>query len=232
MIELSFLEEGSSLEPSSDSPFEERKSPSWLFCLSSLALLAIAAASSRRRKSLDLPAPLMEVYVESGPSSPPKGMQKEKIASVRAKVFLSKESSAPSLPPEALLGNEEERRNIAEVLSILDENDMFSIVSQRSRLGELEQELASVHPLTFLLVIFSDPKLKGIINRVFNDFTKTVHQIGFLKGVEKGLGSREIAELDPYLDFCAELLNTTKGQIRSFILQKDWRGLVLHLLQV
>lgn len=232
MIEIVFLEEEEGpIEIAPDSRFNRLsslgKTPDWLFCITAIALAAIGFASRRRRTS-------SEFFPDEPVGLSSRDLQIQDFEVMQARFFSSKgaplvlpvlQSNLPPCSPE-------DKKRIEEVLSILDENSSVSIVSKVSRLDELESELDPVHPLVFLLVIFSDRALKDKVRRIFDNFFKITHQVGFLRGVEKGFGNKKMVELDPYLEAWAIRLNTTKSRVRPLIQRKDWRGLVLHLLQV
>lgn len=141
-------------------------------------------------------------------------------------VSVHSSSSASSRPT----CSEKEKEMIAEIVNILYDYNMASIVFQQGRLDTLKEQISGVHSLAFLETIFSNEDLKDKVKFLFENSSKILHRNGFMGGVTQGMGSYQLEELDPYLRDWALSCGTTEEAVRPLIEKKNWEGLIQHLL--
>lgn len=124
---------------------------------------------------------------------------------------------------QELVCTEADRANISHIISTLAENGKLSLLFQhKSDLTHRGVEIAHVHPLRFLGVIFSDPNLKECMKKIFPDYfkrTKFMHDLG------EGLNTRmERGQLEPYLEEFAKEVSVPVELLRSYAQSRDWDG--------
>ncbi|MBX7065653.1 MAG: hypothetical protein K1X28_00340 [Parachlamydiales bacterium] len=130
---------------------------------------------------------------------------------------------------QELACSEQDRANIYEIVSTVAEKNKLSLLFQQNYLREKGAQIAHVHPLRFLGVIFSNPHLKTCMFYIWDDYFK---RTSFVTDLSAAL-TREAdkGKLHPYLnDFCREV-NVPAEAVKSFFDSRDWENFVLFLIQ-
>lgn len=128
-----------------------------------------------------------------------------------------------------LVCSDVDRANIYEIISTVAEKNKLSLLFQQNYLREKGAQIAHVHPLRFLGVIFSDPHLKTCMFYIWDDYFK---RTSFMADLAAAL-TREAdkGKLHPYLsDFCKEV-GAKPESVKMFFDLRDWENFVLSLIQ-
>lgn len=130
---------------------------------------------------------------------------------------------------DELICSETDRTNIHEIVSTVAEKNKLSLLFQQNYLREKGAQIAHVHPLKFLSVIFSNPHLKTCMFYIWDDYFK---RSSFVADLSAAL-TREAdkGKLHPYLgDFCKEV-GVASETVKSYFDTRDWENFVLFLIQ-
>lgn len=133
-----------------------------------------------------------------------------------------------------LVCTQEDRDHIYEIVSTLAEEGKVSLLFKQNHLKEIGLQIAHVHPLKFLSVVFTNPYLKECMALIYDDSFK---RNGFIDGSGStgGIGSSltresEKGTIDAYLkDFCDEVKVPVRA-VKEYCQNRDWEGFVQVLL--
>lgn len=128
-----------------------------------------------------------------------------------------------------LICTEQDKSNIYEIIITLSENGKLSLLLKQGYLKQLGAQINHVHPLKFLVAIFSNPRLKFSMYDIFDDFFK---RNGFMDGLGPSLEKEaDRNRLMLYLnDFAADVAVPPEN-IRPYFITRDWENLVRYLMQ-
>jgi hypothetical protein len=139
----------------------------------------------------------------------------------------------PAPQPELTYGEleftEQDRANIAELISTMAKNNEFQLIFKQGHLKNIGAQINHVHPLKFLSSIAVNPDLKPLIGPMSDDYFKWNKLIN---GLGAGLTREAIkGKLDLYLaDFSAEV-GIPAEEIRPYFESRDWPNFVLFLMK-
>lgn len=123
-----------------------------------------------------------------------------------------------------------EKKDIAYVVNTLARDSLLSIAASRSSLNKTEDRIIHIHPLRFLMTIFSDEELKAGAHAI-RDRGGMVWD-GFLGGVSKS-ATEETAKKNMKLEFIQDFAREVKIDpqlIIGPIQQSRWKDLVNILI--
>lgn len=129
---------------------------------------------------------------------------------------------------EDLVCTEEDKAVIAEIITILGENNKLSLLFKQNHLKALGTQIDHLHPMKFLTAIFNDPQLKMYMNGIFEDYFK---RNGFMDGLGPSMTrEQEKGKLQQYIPDFAKELHVPAESIRPYFQASDWEGLVRFLI--
>ncbi len=133
------------------------------------------------------------------------------------------------VPYKELVYNEQDQKDLNELIAILSENNKINILLNKSYLNELGAKLDHVHPLKFLSAILIDSKLKEGLQEIWTDYFK---RNGFLDGINPKLNQEmDQTKLMPYLEPFAEEVQGNPIVLKPFFDKRDWEGMIYYLIQ-
>lgn len=123
-----------------------------------------------------------------------------------------------------------QKEAIYEIVETVANNAKFDLLwSKKTRLGELEAAIQSVHPLKFLSIIIADPQRKDDLRLIFADPFK---RIGFMNGLSPNLAKEcQNNRLFPHLGTFSKEVHLSAETIRPFFETRNWEQLVWRLLR-
>jgi hypothetical protein len=123
----------------------------------------------------------------------------------------------------------EDRENITVIISTLADNGKLALLFQhKAELTRRGVEIAHVHPLKFLGVIFSDPNLKECMRKIFPDYFKRTK---FMQDLSAGLNSRmDRGQIEPYLEEFSKEVSVPVELLRGYAQTRDWDGFMECLM--
>lgn len=120
-----------------------------------------------------------------------------------------------------------DEQNITELITSLGSYSYVALLKNEKHIRKIGDEVRYVHPFKFLGYIFSQPTLKSYMKNVMNDF---FIRRDFIKDMTESLEIYVIKRrLDLYVDDFGKELNIPPDQIRPYINNKDWGGLLKFL---
>ena len=133
------------------------------------------------------------------------------------------------VPYHQLTCTSEDRENISVIISTLAEKGNISLLFQHKKdLTRRGVEIAHVHPLRFLGVIFGDLNLKECMKKIFPNYfirKQFMHNLG------EGLNSNmDRGRIEPYLEEFSKEVSVSTDLLRSYAQSRDWEGFVECLI--
>ena len=119
-----------------------------------------------------------------------------------------------------LICTESDQKIIFEVITTISDKSKPYLLWNESDLRQKQIQINHVHPYKFLATVFTHPRLKASMVKIFDDFFK---RHGFLDGLGPSL-LREAKKgtLSKFMDDFAKELNVKSSDIRNLFVGKDW----------
>ena len=132
-------------------------------------------------------------------------------------------------PYEALPITGEEKRKIAEILTIMADNNVFQLLFQRKHLERLGREIHHVHPMRFMGTVFSDQRLVHCMRCIRRSSFKWE---GFMDGfVDRIKQEAREGNVNPYVPGLANALHLNAQAIQAYVDRRDFEGLIVFLVE-
>lgn len=162
-----------------------------------------------------------EVKENALPLFTPKGDEKAAMGIIKPK-------PREEAPYAKLVCTEQDKQAITEIIKNMGEHGKFWLLRHKSYMNELGDSIRHVHPLKFLEVVFNNDYLKVCMREVFDDYFK---RNGFMDGLGGTLTNKSKAgELERYTHDFAKSINVSYDSIDIYFQNRDWDGLVRHLI--
>lgn len=131
-------------------------------------------------------------------------------------------------PYSELICSEQDVAFIFELITLIADNNKFTLLLKRGHLKQLGAQINHLHPLKFLAAIFKNPRLRSCMNEIENDFFKWS---GFMEGLAPNLTKEaDKGKLEQYLqDFCTDLKVPT-DHIKKYFQNRNWEAMVRYLV--
>jgi hypothetical protein len=134
-----------------------------------------------------------------------------------------------NLSYQELVCTEADIKVITEILTIVKETWEPGLLIKREYLNFLGSLIDHMHPIKYLAVVFSTPKLKECMREAFDSRFK---RNGFLEGFAPRLAhEKEKGTLYQYLPDFSQELNLSLDKIRLCCQLSDWEGLIRYLIE-
>ncbi len=118
-----------------------------------------------------------------------------------------------------------EQKDIAYIVTTLGNASITSIAGAKSSLKKAGDRIEMVHPMQFLLYVFSDEKLKAAMHNL-QDRTSWIRN-EFFNGIIRSFDEEAARNnLSNHIDDFATRLNLDYGLIASLITEKRWKDLI------
>ncbi len=125
--------------------------------------------------------------------------------------------------------SDSDKEKIGYILTTMAANGKLTLLlTYKKDLEKAGNEIGHVHPLKFLGVTFSNPKLSQAMKEIRHDYFKWR---GFADGIKPSLTNQATQnKLLPYLDDFSKEINRPAARIKPFLENKDWDGMLDFLL--
>ncbi len=121
-----------------------------------------------------------------------------------------------------------EKKIIASIVETLADNNVFQLALKETEMNQRGDKINHVHPLRFLGVAFSDPKLKSCMQEIKKNYFKWN---GFIGGLSKRIDEEYNRDnLLRYVPGFSSYVNVDPEQVKRYISNRDWDGLVRFLM--
>ncbi len=128
-----------------------------------------------------------------------------------------------------------DKKHIRDLIITLDDGSILSLSAKMSRLAEIGDQIAHLHPMTFIKETLSDPNLRKRMKRIFSHPLKRTGIMtgsGFRKGFNHHLTkAANIGELDTYIESFANSLHVSAKEIKPLIQSHEWTNLYVYLIE-
>jgi len=131
-------------------------------------------------------------------------------------------------PYETLPISLDEKQKIAQLLTIMAENNVFMLLFERKNLERLGQDINHVHPMRFIGTVFSSPRLKYCMHQIRRSGFKWD---GFMDGFsERFTEELKANNINAYVPGLALALEVNEEEMQKFIDRNDFVGLINYLM--
>ena len=124
---------------------------------------------------------------------------------------------------------------ITELLTMLDNAHVLGLTLIMWRLADIGDEIAHLHPFTFLKIVLNDPDLRPRLYRIVHSLPK---RLGLMNGngIREGFNHQFNREsknnsLEPCINDFAASLHLPPDEIRKLVLERRWTDLFYYLTQ-
>lgn len=124
---------------------------------------------------------------------------------------------------------EEEQRRLRQVIQTVANNNPFQLGLKFSELSKEEAALEHVHPLRALAVFVTDPYTKQCLVKIVKSYFKGSNFINKTSERLRQEGNR--SNLLPYVPGFCQAIKANPDQVRAYIHNKDYEGLVKYLIK-
>ncbi|HSX37617.1 MAG TPA: tetratricopeptide repeat protein [Chlamydiales bacterium] len=128
-----------------------------------------------------------------------------------------------------------DKKHIRDLIITLDDGSILSLSAKMSRLAEIGDQIAHLHPMTFIKETLSDPNLRKRMKKIFSHPLKRTGIMtgsGFRKGFNHHLTkAANIGELDTYIESFANSLHVSAKEIKPLIQSHEWTNLYVYLIE-
>jgi hypothetical protein len=122
-----------------------------------------------------------------------------------------------------------EKKTISKIITTMAENNIFRLGLKKKELEKKGREINHVHPMWFIAFIVSDSNLKRCMHQIRKSGFKWD---GFIDGFSRRMNEESARNnLVPHIQGFASLLNRTPEEVRFYIDNHDWEGLVRNLIR-
>ncbi len=140
-----------------------------------------------------------------------------------AEEIMESKGSFFSLPLE-----EWEQKAIRNIICTMAEKNLLQLGLEKKTLKKKGKKINHVHPLRFVDYIFSDPHLKKCMQQIKKSSFKWN---GFVRGFSGRMMEEAVKDnLRPYIPEFSEHLAVNQENLKIYIDNKDWEGLLKYLL--
>jgi hypothetical protein len=123
---------------------------------------------------------------------------------------------------------DEEKKIIEYIITTMAEKNVIKLALMRKTMEKKGKRIHHVHPFRFLEHVFSNPKLKSAMHKIYKSGFKWD---GFLDGFSKKMKEEANKNnLLPYVPGLSKSLNVSSDSISNFIYRRDYEGLVKFLM--
>lgn len=121
-----------------------------------------------------------------------------------------------------------EKDKISYIITNMAKKNIFELAFIKGRMEDTGKQVHHVHPLRFIGYIFSEPKLKTYMRKIRkSSFKWDAFMDGFGKKMKEEGGKNNLLI---YVPGFAKQVHANPEKVTFFIQQKDWEGLIRHLL--
>lgn len=132
-------------------------------------------------------------------------------------------------PYETLPVTITDKQKIGSILTIMAQNNVFKLLFEKQHLEKLGREINHVHPIRFLGVVFSDPRL---VHCMFEIRRSGFKWDGFIDGFSKRFDQEYQANnINAYIPGLANSLKVQANDLMAYVNYNDFEGLVLYLME-
>lgn len=122
-----------------------------------------------------------------------------------------------------------DQNKIIELFSTLGSHGKIDLLLHyKKHLEQIGKEIAHVHPLKLIGIIFSTPNMKENMDNVYNDYFKWGE---FYKGFEPNMNHELMkGNLLQHINDFAQHVGVDPASITPYFNKKDWKGLIKYLI--
>lgn len=122
-----------------------------------------------------------------------------------------------------------ERKIIGKIVTTMAENNVLKLALKRKTMEKKGKQINHVHPMRFIGYIFADPHLKYCMQEIKESTFKWNGFVdGFSKRIKEEAGRNN---LEVYIPGFAQSLGVSPDQVRSYIRDHNWEGLLRFLIK-